>query len=315
MTAGRAPTRLARPPAADALLEAWSSADPAARATLGQQLEARFAEALGQRDRDAFLKLFKQVRTANDPELLSVTRALLVERIGAALRLLGETSEVDALFSLLGTEAIERLVASLRSVDNPELALVVARGLLRLSARTVVDQLPGLKSVAVGAVVSETARLPFNDARPLLVLALNHVDKAAREVTLSRLPQAHALPMGSEVRKRLSDRDLEVRLAAIRLITELEDRLSLPALLAQASRVTGPERRAVLGALGVLGGAEAVNVLRAEFVNEKNLELRCAIAESLGKQGDRASLDLLRKESSRLLCPAALKDVCARYLK
>jgi hypothetical protein len=71
----------------------------------------------------------------------------------------------------------------------------------------------------------------------------------------------------------------------------------------------------VLGALGVLGGAEAVNVLRAEFVNEKNLELRCAIAESLGKQGDRASLDLLRKESSRLLCPAALKDVCARYLK
>ncbi|MBL8909593.1 MAG: HEAT repeat domain-containing protein, partial [Archangium sp.] len=157
----------------------------------------------------------------------------------------------------------------------------------------------------------------FNQARPLLVLALNHVDPGARLASMKALKPDHAMQLAVEVRKRLSDKDAQVRTLAATMLGHIEDRGAVQSIatFVRRSDASDAERSAGAAALGEIGGADAAEALRQDFVKEKSLDVKCAIANALGAIGDATSIELLRKEGGRLLAPAQLKEVCARYTK
>lgn len=121
----------------------------------------------------------------------------------------------------------------------------------------------------------------------------------------------------AEVRKRLSDKDTAVRIAAVGTLGHLEDRQSVPLIttFVRRSDASEGERAGGAKALGEIGRADAAEALRAEFAREKSLEVKCAIATALGTIGDAASIEALRREGSRLLAPAQLKEICARFVR
>jgi len=256
------------------------------------------------------------LRARREPGLENLFRALIVERIGAVVRASTEPKSLQALLSFAGPEAHQRLVASLRSVEHPELAAQLARAVMQGSLREVIEHVGRMTPAAVGGLVRAGSALNLADVRPLLVLCLNHADAGARLAAVDALDPSHALQLIVEVRKRLTDKDSAVRQRVALLLGAIEDRASVPALAAGLSRAELAAERGVLAtALAEIRSDEAANAVRSQFLTEKDLAARCVMAEALGQLGDRDSLELLARETGRLLAPADLKAVGRRYLR
>ncbi len=96
----------------------------------------------------------------------------------------------------------------------------------------------------------------------------------------------------------------------------IEDRASVPMLVAGLSKAESATERGVLTtALAEIGTPEAAAAVRSQFLTEKDLAARCVMAEALGQLGDGVSLELLARETSRLLAPTDLKAVGRKYLR
>ena len=320
--AAPAPTAPPRRPAEGmlALLEQWRDAAPVARVAIFRQIEALLAEWLGQGQPERLLQALTDLRAQRLPELEVQVRSVLVERVGAVVRVLGPPrppSELQAVLQFTGVEGQDRLLANLRTTEAPAQALPLAQAaLLAGPLRNVVDRLGKMGAIGVGSVIAACRQLPFSAVRPLLVLGINHSEPDARAAALDALTTDQALPLAGEVRKRLGDREARVRIAATRALGGVEDAASVPLLgqLLKRTDVALAERKGIFRALGETGGQAAALLLRAEFGTEKQLELRCEIAEALGRIGDATSVELLKKEAARMLAPAALKAACLKHL-
>lgn len=313
------PTGKAGPPVVrvnSPLVEQWKTAPtPAERVQIERQIEARLAEWIGASTLDPLLDLFAAMRTAKAEQLEVSVRGFLVERVGALARVAAGQPALKPLMAFVGLDGQERLLSSLRSVEDHELARAWASAVLAGPIARAVDRLPSMKAVGVGSLVGACAQKPFAEARPLLVVALNHPEASVRVAALKNLSAEQAFPLAGEVRKRLVDKDESTRSQAARLLGLLEDRAAVPPLL-HALKKSGStaEKLVLIAALGEIGGPDVGVALRAELAQEKQLELRCALADALGRVGDPASLECLRAESGRLLAPAAFKAVCHKYL-
>ncbi|MBE2253591.1 MAG: HEAT repeat domain-containing protein [Myxococcus sp.] len=169
---------------------------------------------------------------------------------------------------------------------------------------------------AVGGLVKAGSAHHLSDVRPLLVLCLNHADAGARLAAIDALDASHALQLVVEVRKRLTDKDGAVRQRVALLLGAIEDRAAVPMLVAGLSRAeSAAERGALTTALAEIGTPESAAAVRSQFVTEKDLAARCVMAEALGQLGDVVSLELLARETSRLLSPTELKAVGRKYLR
>ena len=254
------------------------------------------------------------------PELEGQLRSVLVERVGAVVRMFGPPrapAELQSVLQFIGMMGQERLLASLRTAEAPAQATLLAQAaLLAGPLRNVVDRVPKMSATGVGSIIAACREHPFSAVRPLLVLGVNHAEPDARAAAMDALTSAQALPLAAEVRKRLGDREAKVRMAAARVLSGVEDAASVPLLgqLLKRTDVAADERAGIVRALGELSGQAAAVLLRAEFGTEKQLELRCEIAEALGRIGDTTSMELLKKEASRMLAPAALKAACLKYV-
>lgn len=299
------------------LVDVWSKSQTAERAQHAATIEKRIAEACGQGQAAPILEMLAVVAAKKDAELDGMIRASLLDRIGAVARMFAGRSELTQVINFIGNEGRNRLILSLRSVSTPELALSIARAVISGPSGALIEALPGFSTIGVSSIVTAAGELPFNQARPLLVLALNHADPGARLATMRALKGDHAMQLAAEVRKRLSDRDAQVRTLAATTLGHIEDRgsVQLIATFMRRGDANDAERTAGAAALGEIGGADAADALRQDFVKEKTLDVKCAIANALGAIGDSASIELLRKEGGRLLAPAQLKEVCARYTK
>ena len=192
----------------------------------------------------------------------------------------------------------------------------LARAVMQGSLREVIEHVGRMTPAAVGGLVRAGSALNLADVRPLLVLCLNHADAGARLAAVDALDPSHALQLIVEVRKRLTDKDSAVRQRVALLLGAIEDRASVPALAAGLSRAELAAERGVLAtALAEIRSDEAANAVRSQFLTEKDLAARCVMAEALGQLGDRDSLELLARETGRLLAPADLKAVGRRYLR
>ncbi|MBM4781774.1 MAG: HEAT repeat domain-containing protein [Archangiaceae bacterium] len=297
-----------------ALMERWSTSTDASRAEAARAVEAKLAEWLGQGVLEPLVEVLPVLRARREPGLEHIFRSLVVERIGAVVRASSDSRSLQALLSFAGSEAHQRLIASLRSVENPELASQLAGAVMQGPLREVTDQVGRMTASAVGAVVKAAAPLPLAEVRPLLVLCLNHAEANARLAAVDGLSASHALQLVVEVRKRLSDKDRGVRQRVALLLGAIEDRASVPTLATMLTRAeSAPERGAFATALAEMGGPDAAAAVRASFLAEKDLPARCLMAEALGQLGDVESLEVLARECSRLLAPAELKAIGRRF--
>ncbi|MBL8939248.1 MAG: protein kinase [Archangium sp.] len=297
-----------------ALMEQWSTSTDASRAEAARAIEAKLAEWLGQGVLEPLVEVLPVLRARREPGLEVIFRSLVVERIGAVVRASSEARSLQVLLSFAGSEAHHRLIASLRSVENPELASQLAGAVMQGSLREVTDQVGRMTASAVGAVVKAAAPLSLNEVRPLLVLCLNHAEANARLAAVDGLSASHALQLVVEVRKRLADKDRGVRQRVALLLGAIEDRASVPTLAAMLTRAeSASERGAFATALAEMGGPDAASAVRASFLAEKDLPARCLMAEALGQLADVESLEVLARECSRLLAPAELKAIGRRF--
>jgi hypothetical protein len=309
-----------RPEGMLGLMEQWRDAAPVARNAVFRQIEALLAEWLGQGKAERLLQALTDLKAQGLPDLETQVRSVLVERVGAVVRVLGPPrppSELQAVLQFTGLEGQDRLLANLRTTEAPAQAAPLAQAaLLAGPLRVVVDRLGKMGAIGVGSVIAACRQHPFSAVRPLLVLGINHAEADARAAALNALTSDQAMPLASEVRKRLGDREASVRIAAARALSAVEDGASVPLMgqLLRRADVGLDERKGLFRGLGELGGQAAALLLRAEFGTEKQLELRCEIAEALGRIGDATSLELLKKEAARMLAPAALKAACLKHL-
>ena len=298
------------------LMNQWATSIEAPRAEAARAIELKLAAWLGQGVLEPLVELLPLLRARREPGLETLFRALIVERIGAVVRASTDAKALQALLSFAGAEAHQRLVASLRSVENPELAAQLARAVMQGSLREVIDQVGRMTPAAVGGLVKAGSALHLSDVRPLLVLCLNHADAGARLAAIDALDASHALQLVVEVRKRLTDKDGAVRQRVALLLGAIEDRASVPMLVAGLSRAESAAERGVLAtALAEIGTPEAAAAVRSHFLTEKDLAARCVMAEALGQLGDGVSLEVLARETSRLLSPTDLKAVGRKYLR
>jgi serine/threonine protein kinase len=297
-----------------ALMQQWSTSIETSRAEAARSIEAKLAEWFGQGVLEPLVEVLPLLRARREPGLESVIRALVVERIGAVVRASTDAKSLQALLTFAGAEAHQRLIASLRSVENPALAGQLAGAVMQGPLREVTDQVGRMTAAAVGAVVKAASPLSLTEVRPLLVLCLNHAEANARLAAVDGLSASHALQLVVEVRKRLTDKDRAVRQRVALLLGAIEDRASVPTLAAMLTRAeSASERGAFATALAEMGGPEAATAVRAAFLAEKDLTARCLMAEALGQLGDNESLDVLARECGRLLAPAELKAIGRRF--
>ncbi len=298
------------------LMQQWSSSQETSRADAARAIETKLAEWLGQGVLEPLVEVLPLLRARREPGLERVIRSLVVERVGAVVRASTDAKSLQALLGFAGAEAHQRLVSSLRSVENPELATQLASAVMRGPLREVTDQVGRMTAAGVGAVVKAASTLSLADVRPLLVLCLNHGEAQARLAAVDGLSASHALQLVVEVRKRLSDKDRAVRQRAALLLGAIEDRASALTLAAMLTRAeSAAERGAFATALAEMGGVDAAAAVRAAFLAEKDLTARCLMGEALGQLGDSESLDLLARECGRLLAPAELKAVGRRFAR
>lgn len=298
------------------LMQQWSSSVETSRAEAARAIETKLAEWLGQGVLEPLVEVLPLLRARREPGLENIVRALVVERVGAVVRASTDAKSLQALLQFAGAEAHQRLVASLRSVENPELATQLANAVMQGSLREVTDQVGRMTAAAVGAVVKAASALPLADVRPLLVLCLNHAEAAARLSAVDGLSASHALQLVVEVRKRLGDKDRAVRQRVALLLGAIEDRASVSTLAGMLTRAeSAAERGAFATALAEMGGPDAATAVRAAFLNEKDLMARCVMGEAVGQLGDVESLEVLARECGRLLAPAELKAIGRRYLR
>ncbi|MDP1918069.1 MAG: protein kinase [Myxococcales bacterium] len=298
------------------LMNQWATSIDAPRAEAARAIEMKLAAWLGQGVLEPLVEVLPLLRARRESELENLFRALIVERIGAVVRASTDAKALQRLLSFAGAEAHQRLVASLRSVENPELAAQLARAVMQGSLREVIDQVGRMTPAAVGGLVKAGSALSLSEVRPLLVLCLNHADAGARLAAIDALDASHALQLVVEVRKRLTDKDGAVRQRVAVLLGAIEDRASVPMLVAGLSRAeSAAERGGLATALAEIGTPEAAVAVRSQFLTEKDLAARCVMAEALGQLGDGVSLELLARETSRLLSPTNLKAVGRKYLR
>ena len=298
------------------LMQQWSSSQETSRADAARAIETKLAEWLGQGVLEPLVEVLPLLRARREPGLERVIRSLVVERVGAVVRASTDAKSLQALLGFAGAEAHQRLVASLRSVENPELATQLASAVMRGPLREVTDQVGRMTAAGIGAVVKAASTQSLADVRPLLVLCLNHGEAQARLAAVDGLSASHALQLVVEVRKRLSDKDRAVRQRAALLLGAIEDRASALTLAAMLTRAeSAAERGAFATALAEMGGVDAAAAVRAAFLAEKDLTARCLMGEALGQLGDSESLDLLARECGRLLAPAELKAVGRRFAR
>ncbi|MFT3708660.1 MAG: protein kinase [Archangium sp.] len=299
------------------LVEVWRRASGSTRAETAAMIERRIAEWCGQGAPEPILEVLQVLRARPDAELDSMIRASLLERIGALARAFAGKPELAMVLRFIGNEGHAKLVQSLRNVESAELGSIIARAVISGPAAPIIEALPAARPAGVGAIVAAAGELGFVQARPFLLLALNHADAASRLSALKMLRPDHAMQLTVEVRKRLGDRDAAVRAAAASVLGHVEDRGSVGLIVTVLRRTDSSEaeRLATTRALGEIGGPEAAEALRQEFLKEKSLDVKCAMAEALGTIGDAASIELLRREGTRLLAPAQLKEICARFTR
>jgi len=152
----------------------WAASIEAPRADAARAIELKLAAWLGQGVLEPIVEVLPMLRARREPGLENLFRALIVERIGAVVRASTEPKSLQALLSFAGPEAHQRLVASLRSVEHPELAAQLARAVMQGSLREVIEHVGRMTPAAVGGLVRAGSALNLADVRPLLVLCLNH---------------------------------------------------------------------------------------------------------------------------------------------
>lgn len=138
-----------------------------------------------------------------------------------------------------------------------------------------------------------------------IVPLLNHEDVRVRRETLRALTKIGGRGAESTLIRILENGDGEMRRQAILSLGALKSTLALPALTELASRkeskgLSPEERKETVGALGMIGSAEALPCLggilkrRRFWFGGTDEELREAAAAALGKICDEHALPLLR---------------------
>ncbi len=336
-----APARQSNPPAGErnaaigALAEALR--DPVA------SVRQAAAEALGNtKDSVAVRALMEVLRTDESP----MVRRSAAWSLGEIADALAIPALADALARDRDTEVRKNAASALGSIDNPRatpalmtalerdaevsVRIQAAESLANIEDPAAVDALirtldrdddPGVKRAVIEAIhhmegaravpaVSRALRdanaevrraaadalgsMDDNDAVPALMAVVRDADNEVRRAAISALGSLHDRRALPAFVAGLSDPDVEVRRTSAEAFGSLENlRTAPPELIRAMDDKDGEVRHAVAHALGHIGDPDAVRVLVAH-VSDPNVEVRQAVVDALDEFDDPAVVPALR---------------------
>ncbi|GMU58984.1 MAG: hypothetical protein AMXMBFR34_07470 [Myxococcaceae bacterium] len=285
--------------------------------------------------------------------LLPRLKDVLARRVVAARE--GEVSELPARFevlgqlmgSLLSPVVLEPLVAALDDEAHAPDVLAVLRFLPAGAATTLLSWLPvpekpAARRALADAVVAHgpaaeelTERLGWADEEtalellhvaqslgaeaswPVRKVGLGHPSAAVRRAAVSNLPKELILKHRAELVPLLASPDADVRGPLFAPFIAAKETSAVAALgtLLRRVKVDDTERRRVIVALGTLGGPEAAGVLRQEYTQAKDEDLKVACINALAHAGDEKARPLLEEAAGKLFGGGEAKKAAQAALK
>lgn len=226
-----------------------------------------------------------------------------------------ETPEVlESMISLLDQEAPREAATALLNRIRPDKAADLMAFLPDLETREARTELiriiagrtPDLTALKtglqeLGAELFAEMRNQLQDhgaghSRVLLSAALAHADPHIRMGAVETVGQAGDESL-HDLQPLIWDPDPEVRRKVVDLLVRARHEAAAPFLaqLAEQESIDGADRAFLINALGVLGGPEAMGLLRRRFETDGDIEVRVACARALGRAGDEEARPLLTR--------------------
>jgi HEAT repeats len=217
--------------------------------------------------------------------------------------------ELAQLFAELRPEALPTLFAWLPKLTNARVRGMVEAAVERLAsanASTVIASLQAANAEAAIAAIRVAARLKLTAAVPGLAQCLGHPEVLVRLTAVQALAEIASPASIQALEKGLDDVDREVRIAAVRVVSQHKSRSALPRITAV---VTGKsmreadltEKMAFFETYGALVGEAGVELLggilnSGGFLKRKqNPETRACAAMALGRIGSAAAREALTR--------------------
>jgi hypothetical protein len=216
-----------------------------------------------------------------------------------AAHVLDLIERVDRLCTPLGINAILNLIAG----KNPK-----AADLARCASQSKPDVARAILRLAKDANVE--------DAHLIRKTVLCHPDPKIRKNILDSIRVEDVPANIVELRSLITDQESQIREAAMLLVVQAKDSGSIAILSTfVAGEYSLEEQKKAIVGIARIGGTEAGLALRKVLLQQKNVELRCVSALSLGEMGDQSSRPLFEKEMNRVLSRGKLKASCAEAIR
>jgi hypothetical protein len=236
------------------------------------------------------------IAALDDPRALALSVRILDRLDQIATRELLDRLEVVR--SPEGRKALSRVIANLHP-SGDELAARLDRG-------------PEVAKEILAIAASYSA----GDALPLKRAALMHELPEVRRLAIAEIKSPDPA-LRTELLCLLTDADPTTRRAALKLFVRARDPEAAAILAGSlAEGVEDPaERPAVLVALGVLGGKDAIAALRREIEAQRNPELVASALLALAQAEGESARPLLKSFSQKLLVRKRVKEAALEALR